>query len=188
MPSLRPKDGELSSSQRSHDTNKGITTYISSKYRTHINSHDYLQRDFSRDIKNKGNYSQMIFMLKIRRVLNSIMDLRYNLPPSKPYSNQLQDVINITSHPQVPIWDSGTKAEHKIWTRVWEELVLLKMLMKIGILKMRGLLVMMMVSISPSGRDVPPAESLRRRAKVLLPKFRLKTAALDLESPCLIFF
>ena len=31
-----------------------------------------------------------------------------------------------------------------------------------------------------------PAESLRRRAKVLLPKFRLKTAALRPESPLLI--
>ena len=39
------------------------------------NSHDYLQHDFSRGLKNKGNYSQIIFMLKIRGVLNSIMDL-----------------------------------------------------------------------------------------------------------------
>ena len=39
------------------------------------NSHDYLQHDFSRDLKNKGNYSQIIIMLKIRGVLNGIMDL-----------------------------------------------------------------------------------------------------------------
>jgi len=39
----------------------------------------------------------------------------------------------------------------------------------------------------PFGREVPPAESLRRRAKVLLPKFRLETAALRPESPPLIF-
>ena len=39
------------------------------------NSHDYLQHDFSRDLKNKSNYPQMIFILKIRGVLNSIMDL-----------------------------------------------------------------------------------------------------------------
>ena len=52
---------------------------------------------------------------------------------------------------------------------------------------MRGLLVMTMASISPYGREVPSAESLRRRAKVLLPKFRLKTAALHPESPLLIF-
>ena len=42
----------------------------------HISSsHDYLEHDFSRDLKNKSNYSQMIIMLKIRGVLNSIMDL-----------------------------------------------------------------------------------------------------------------
>ena len=39
------------------------------------NSHDYSQHDFSRDLKNKGNYSQIINMLKVRVVLNSIMDL-----------------------------------------------------------------------------------------------------------------
>ena len=33
----------------------------------------------------------------------------------------------------------------------------------------------------------PPAESLRQRAKVLLPKFHLETAALRPESPLLIF-
>ena len=42
----------------------------------HISSsHDYLQHDFSRDLKKKSNYSKMIIMLKIREVLNSIMDL-----------------------------------------------------------------------------------------------------------------
>jgi hypothetical protein len=61
------------------------------------------------------------------------------------------------------------------------------MLMKIGLPKMRGLLVMMMASISPFGREVPLAESLRQRAKVLLPKFHLETAALHPESPLLIF-
>ena len=39
------------------------------------NSHDYLQHDLSRDLKNKSIYSQMIIMLKIRGVLNSIIDL-----------------------------------------------------------------------------------------------------------------
>ena len=61
-------------------------------------------------------------------------------------------------------------------------MVLLKMLMEIALPKMGELLVMMMTMISPSGREVPPAESLRRRAKVLLPKFRLETAALHPES------
>ena len=42
----------------------------------HISSsHDYLQHDFFCDLKNESNYSQMIIMLKIRGVLNSIMDL-----------------------------------------------------------------------------------------------------------------
>ena len=61
------------------------------------------------------------------------------------------------------------------------------MLMEIALPKMGELLVMMMTMISPSGREVPPAESLRRRAKVLLPKFCLETAALCPESLLLIF-
>ena len=66
-------------------------------------------------------------------------------------------------------------------------MVLLKILMEIALPKMGELLVMMMTMISPSGREAPPAESLRRRAKVLLPKFRLETVALHPESPLLIF-
>ena len=65
---------------------------------------------------------------------------------------------------------------------------MLKMLMEIALPKMGELLMMMMTMISPSGREVPPAESLRRRAKVLVPKFCLETAALHSESPLLIFF
>ena len=63
-------------------------------------------------------------------------------------------------------------------------MVLLKMLMEIALPKMGELLVMM---ISPFGREVPPTESLRQRAKVILPKFCLETAALRPESPLLIF-
>ena len=66
-------------------------------------------------------------------------------------------------------------------------MVLVKMLMEIALPKMGELLVMMMMMISPSGREVPLAESLRRRAKVLLPKFRLEAAALHPES-LVIFF
>ena len=66
-------------------------------------------------------------------------------------------------------------------------MVMLKMLMEISIPKMGELLVMIMTMISPSGREVPLVESLRRRAKVLLPKFRLKTAALHPKSLLLIF-
>ena len=63
-------------------------------------------------------------------------------------------------------------------------MVMVKMLMEISLPKMGELLVMM---ISPSGREVPPAESLHRRAKVLLPKFRLEMAALRPESLPFIF-
>ena len=66
-------------------------------------------------------------------------------------------------------------------------MVLLKMLMEISLPKMGELLVMMMTMISPSGREVPPVELLHRRAKVLLPKFRLETVALRPECPPLIF-
>ena len=61
------------------------------------------------------------------------------------------------------------------------------MLMKIALPKMGELLVMMMTMISLSGREVPPTELLRRRGKVLLPKFLLETAALCPESLLLIF-
>jgi hypothetical protein len=66
-------------------------------------------------------------------------------------------------------------------------MVLLKRLMKITPPKMGESLEMMMMMVSPSGREVPPMESARRRAKVLLPKFRLETATLCPESPLLIF-
>ena len=66
-------------------------------------------------------------------------------------------------------------------------MVLLKMLMEIALPKMGELLVMMMTMISPSRREVPLAESLHRRAKVLLPRFRLEMAALRPKSPPLIF-
>ena len=66
-------------------------------------------------------------------------------------------------------------------------MVSLKMLMKIGPPKMRWLLVMVIALISPSRREVLPAESLCRRTKVLLPKFRLEMVALCPESPLFIF-
>ena len=59
--------------------------------------------------------------------------------------------------------------------------------MEIALPKMGELSVMMMTMISPSGREVPPPESLRQREKVLLPKFRLEAAAFHPESPLLIF-
>ena len=66
-------------------------------------------------------------------------------------------------------------------------MVLLKMSVEIALPKMGELLVMMMTMISPSEREVPLAKLLRRRAKVLLPKFRLEMTALHPESTPLIF-
>ena len=65
--------------------------------------------------------------------------------------------------------------------------LLLKMFMDIALPRMGELLVTMMTMIFPFGREVPPAESLRRRAKVLLPKFRLETTALCPKSSLLFF-
>ena len=59
-----------------------------------------------------------------------------------------------------------------------EILFVLKMLMEMALPKMGELLAMMMAMISPSGREVPLAESLHRRAKVILPKFCLETTTL----------
>ena len=61
-------------------------------------------------------------------------------------------------------------------------MVLVKMLMEIDSLSMRGPVVMMMVTISPSRRDVSPAEQLRRSPRLVPPRFRLETAALRPES------
>ena len=59
---------------------------------------------------------------------------------------------NTTSTPLVPIWGFGTKIEYKRWARVWEEMVLVKMLMDIDPLPMSGSMVMTMVMISPFER------------------------------------
>ena len=67
-------------------------------------------------------------------------------------------------------------------------MVLVKMLMEIDPLPMRGSLVMTMASISPSGREVSAAEQLHRSPRLVLPRFRLETAALHPESFLLNFF
>ena len=66
-------------------------------------------------------------------------------------------------------------------------MVLVKMLMEIDPLPMRGSLVMTLVMISPSRREVSPAEQLRRSPRLVLPRFRLETAALRPESFSVIF-
>src|SRR3989337_205069 len=67
-------------------------------------------------------------------------------------------------------------------------MVLVKMLMKIGPPMMRASLVMSMAMISPSRREVSLSESLRRRAKLLLPKFHLGMVAHHPESLLYKFF
>ena len=66
-------------------------------------------------------------------------------------------------------------------------MVLVKMLMDIDPLPMRGSMVMTMVMVSPSRKEVSPVEQLRRSPRLVLPKFHLETAALRPESLLLIF-
>ena len=63
----------------------------------------------------------------------------------------------------------------------------MKMLMEIDTPSMRGSMVMTMALISPSRREVSPAEQLCRSPRLLLPSFRLEMAALRPESLLLIF-
>ena len=67
-------------------------------------------------------------------------------------------------------------------------MVLLKMLMEIALPKMRGSLLMTMVMISPSRREVSPAEQLRRSPRLVPPRFRLVGAESCPESFLIIFF
>ena len=62
-------------------------------------------------------------------------------------------------------------------------MVLVKMLMEIDPLSMRGSLVM----ISPSRREVSPAEQLRQRPRLVLPRFRLVAAEFRPVSLPMIF-
>ena len=66
-------------------------------------------------------------------------------------------------------------------------MVLVKMLMEIDPLPMRGSLVMMMVMISPSRREVSQAEQLRRSPRLVPPRFRLVAAESLPESLLMIF-
>ena len=66
-------------------------------------------------------------------------------------------------------------------------MVLVKMLMEIDPLPMRGLLVMMLVMISPSRREVTPVEQLYRRSRLVPPRFRLVAAEFRPVSLPMIF-
>ena len=67
-------------------------------------------------------------------------------------------------------------------------MVLVKMLMEIDPLPMRGSLVMTLVMISPSWREVSPAEQLRQSPRLVPPMFRLVAAEFRPVSLPLIFF
>ena len=66
-------------------------------------------------------------------------------------------------------------------------MMMLKMLMEIDPLPMRGLMVMTMVTISPSRRGVSRAEQLRRSPRLVPPRFRLVAAEFLPESLLMIF-
>ena len=62
-------------------------------------------------------------------------------------------------------------------------MVLVKMLMEIDPLSMRGSMVM----ISPSRREISPAEQLRRSPRLVPPRFHLVAAGFRPESLLMIF-
>ena len=66
-------------------------------------------------------------------------------------------------------------------------MVLVKMLMEIDPLRMKGLLVMTMAMISPSRRDVSPAEQLCWSPRLVPPRFRLVAVVFLPESLLMIF-
>ena len=67
-------------------------------------------------------------------------------------------------------------------------MVLVKMLMEIDPFLMRGSLVMTIATISPSRREVSPAEQLCRSPRLVLPRFRLVAAEFRPVSLPPIFF
>ena len=66
-------------------------------------------------------------------------------------------------------------------------MVLVKMLMEIDPLPMRGSLVMTMAMISPSRREVSPVEQLCWSPRLVPPRFRLVAAVFRHESLLMIF-
>ena len=67
-------------------------------------------------------------------------------------------------------------------------MVLVKMLMEIHPLPLRGSMVMTMVMISPFWWDVSPAEQLRWSPRLVPPRFRLVAAESRPERWLMIFF
>ena len=66
-------------------------------------------------------------------------------------------------------------------------MVLVKMLMEIDHLSMRGSMVMTMATISPSQRDVSLEEQLCRSPRLVLPRFRFVAAEFHPVSLLMIF-
>ena len=66
-------------------------------------------------------------------------------------------------------------------------MVLVKMLVEIDPLPMRGSLVMTMVMISPSRREVSPAEQFCQSPRLVPPRFRLVAAEFHPVSLLMIF-
>ena len=67
-------------------------------------------------------------------------------------------------------------------------MVLVKMYMEIDPLSTRGLLVMTLVMISPSRREVSPAEQLHQSPRLIPPRFRLVAAEFRPVNLPTIFF
>ena len=67
-------------------------------------------------------------------------------------------------------------------------MVLMKMLMEIDPLPMGGSLVMTMVMISPSRREVSPAKQLRQSPRLIPSRFRLMAAEFPPVSLPIVFF
>ena len=67
-------------------------------------------------------------------------------------------------------------------------MVLVKMLMEIDPLPMRGSLVMTLVMTSPFRREVSPAEQLRQSPRLIPPRFHLVAEEFHPISLPLIFF
>ena len=65
---------------------------------------------------------------------------------------------------------------------------MVKILMEIDPLPMRGSMVMTMVTMSPSRRDVSPEEQLRRSPRLVSLRFHLVVVMFRPESFLMIFF
>ena len=105
--------------------------------------------------------------------------------------NQLASTTRSNQHYQQTYWHQSRTLRQELDTRdelgFGDEMVLVKMLMEIEPLLMRGSLVMTMAMISPSRREVSPAEQLCRSPRLVPPRFRLVAAESRPERFLMIF-